>query len=245
MKILFLDESGDHNLSVIDPQYPIFVLGGVIMDKDYAEGPLTETLNEFKQEFFGSSEIILHTSDIARNRNGFESLTDSGFRNQFYRKLNELMRSIPYEVVACVIRKDSHLERYGEAAINPYSLSLTLLVERFCFEVGNVTNGGVIVVENREPSLDQSLESVWHDLRIRGTRYIKATAINGRILGLNLQARSENIAGLQLADLIVSPIGRHVLGKRDHEDWNVIYEKFRRSHQGVVEGYGLVVLSKQ
>ncbi len=141
MKILFLDESGDHNLSVIDPQYPIFVLGGVIMDKDYAEGPLTETLNEFKQEFFGSSEIILHTSDIARNRNGFESLTDSGFRNQFYRKLNELMRSIPYEVVACVIRKDSHLERYGEAAINPYSLSLTLLVERFCFEVGNVTNG--------------------------------------------------------------------------------------------------------
>lgn len=103
----------------------------------------------------------------------------------------------------------------------------------------------MIVVEKREPSLDQSLESVWHDLRIRGTRYIKATAINGRILGLNLQARSENIAGLQLADLIVSPIGRHVLGKRDHEDWNVIYEKFRRNHQGVVEGYGLVVLPKQ
>ena len=30
MKVLFLDESGDHNLSVIDPSYPIFVLGGVI-----------------------------------------------------------------------------------------------------------------------------------------------------------------------------------------------------------------------
>ena len=29
MKVLFLDESGDHNLSVIDPQYPMFVLGGV------------------------------------------------------------------------------------------------------------------------------------------------------------------------------------------------------------------------
>jgi hypothetical protein len=25
MKILFLDESGDHNLSVIDPSYPLFV----------------------------------------------------------------------------------------------------------------------------------------------------------------------------------------------------------------------------
>ncbi len=38
MKVLFLDESGDHNLSVIDPQYPMFVLGGVIVDKAYAEG---------------------------------------------------------------------------------------------------------------------------------------------------------------------------------------------------------------
>ena len=31
MKVLFLDESGDHNLAVIDPQYPLFVLGGVIV----------------------------------------------------------------------------------------------------------------------------------------------------------------------------------------------------------------------
>jgi len=37
VKILFLDESGDHNLSIIDPQYPLFVLGGVIVDMDYAD----------------------------------------------------------------------------------------------------------------------------------------------------------------------------------------------------------------
>ena len=36
MKILYLDESGDHSLSVIDPQYPVFVLGGVIVDVGYA-----------------------------------------------------------------------------------------------------------------------------------------------------------------------------------------------------------------
>jgi 23S rRNA U2552 (ribose-2'-O)-methylase RlmE/FtsJ len=43
MKVLFLDESGDHNLSVIDPQYPLFVLGGVIMDLDYAKGQWLRT----------------------------------------------------------------------------------------------------------------------------------------------------------------------------------------------------------
>ena len=44
MKVLFLDESGDHNLEVIDPLYPLFVLGGVILEKRYAEGDLVEGL---------------------------------------------------------------------------------------------------------------------------------------------------------------------------------------------------------
>ena len=244
MKVLFLDESGDHNMSKIDSQYPIFVLGGVIMDLDYAEGPLIETLNEFKREFFGSSEIILHTSDIARNRNGFESLQEEDFRNRFYSRLNDIMRNLPYQVVACVIRKDEHLKRYGIAAINPYLLSLVILVERFCFEVGNIHDGGAIVAEKREPSLDKSLELAWLDLKVRGTRYLRGNTIDERISELSLQAKNENIAGLQLADLVVSPIGRHVLGKPDKEDWNVVYEKFRRGRQGVVEGYGLVVLPK-
>ena len=142
---------------MIDPQYPIFVLGGVITDKDYADGPLAEAISEFKQEFWGTSEIVLHTSDIARNRNGFESLKDPDFRTRFYLRLNELMRRLEYQVVACAIRKNSHLEGYGELAINPYSLSLSVLVERFCFEVGNVAGGGMIVVEKRDPSLDRSL----------------------------------------------------------------------------------------
>jgi hypothetical protein len=44
VKILFQDESGDHNLTVIDDNYPVFVLGGAIVDRDYAEGPLAGLL---------------------------------------------------------------------------------------------------------------------------------------------------------------------------------------------------------
>ena len=62
MKIMFLDESGDHNLSVIDPQYPLFVLGGIVTDQEYAEGEMTEKLNRFKRDIFGMEDIILHTA---------------------------------------------------------------------------------------------------------------------------------------------------------------------------------------
>jgi len=34
MKVLFLEESAANNLEVIDPQYPLFVLGGVMMDQN-------------------------------------------------------------------------------------------------------------------------------------------------------------------------------------------------------------------
>jgi hypothetical protein len=80
MKALFLDESGDHNLAVIDPQYPLFVLGGVVMDKEYAEGELAQRLNDFKRKHFGRTGIVLHTADIVRNRNGFERMKETAFR---------------------------------------------------------------------------------------------------------------------------------------------------------------------
>lgn len=47
---------------------------------------------------------------------------------------------------------------------------------------------------------------------------------------------------MQLADLVVSPIGRYVLSKPTKEDWDIVRGKLRRSHGGHVENYGLVIL---
>lgn len=244
MKVLFLDESGDHNLSVIDPQYPMFVLGGVIMEVDYAKGPLTDALNDFKRRMLGRTDLVLHTADIVRNRNGFERMKDAGFRAEFLDGLNDLMRRAEYRVVACAIHKSAHLSRYGLAAVDPYMLSLDILVERFCLDVGNVTRGGIIVAEKRDPVLDRGLDLAWLNLKITGTRYVQAHDIDNRIGGLLLRAKTDNIAGLQLADLVVSPIGRKVLGKPVKEDWRIVEGKFRRSRDGRVDGYGLIQLPK-
>ncbi|MBI4185016.1 MAG: DUF3800 domain-containing protein [Proteobacteria bacterium] len=244
MKVLFLDESGDHNLAVIDPQYPIFVLVGIIVDQRYAEGELTQRLNAFKREMFGAEDIVLHTSDIARNRYGFEKLIEEDFRRRFYEGLNALMRELDFRVVACVIRKEDHLARYGVAALDPYMLSLDILVERFCFDVGNVAGGGLIVAEKRDPVLNHQLELAWLNLKIQGTRYLRATDIEKRIVGLTTRRKSANLAGLQLADLVANPIGRAVLGKPTKEDYRIIEGKFRRSRAGQHLGFGLVVLPK-
>ena len=147
MKIMFLDESGNHGLTQIDPDYPVFVLGGVIVDRDYAEGALEERMRAFKRELFGRDDLVLHTADLTRNRNGFEAMQDPLFRAHCYERLNALMRELEYQVVACVIKKGAHFERYGLDAVDPYMLSLNVLVERFCFELESAGTQGLIVAE--------------------------------------------------------------------------------------------------
>ena len=84
MLILFLDESGDHSLSRIDSQYPVFVLGGCIVDEHYHENQLTNEFRKYKQALFGRDDFIIHTADIARRRGIFQVLTDREFRERFY-----------------------------------------------------------------------------------------------------------------------------------------------------------------
>ena len=244
MKVLYLDESGDHNLTVIDDNYPVFVLGGVIVDKDYADGPLTEAFNGFKSRMFGRTDIVLHTADISRNKNGFEPLNDPRFRRDFYEELNSLVRELNYTVVACTIHKNDHFRHYGAAAIDLYRISIHKLAELFCNEIGRVRNGGMIITESRNPTLDQDLERSWSSLLRRSSGHSGAEMIRDRIRSLTLRDKKGNIAGLQLADLVVSPIGRHVLGKPDKDDWLIVEEKLRRSPGGEIEGYGLISLPK-
>jgi len=57
--------------------------------------------------------------------------------------------SLGIKVVACAIGKDAHVARYGALAVDPYVLSLGVLVERFCFEIGRSSECGTITVERR------------------------------------------------------------------------------------------------
>ena len=242
MKVMFLDESGDHNLIAIDPCYPVFVLGGVIVERAYADGPMTQALDDFKTRLFGRADIILHTADIVRTRNGFEKLKDNEFRANFYDELNALMKNLIYSVVACVIHKAAFSRQVEVHRPNLYQLAFDVLVEIFRHDIGNVRNGGLIVAERRQPALDQELHRHWLGLQTDGNRFVKGDVIQSRIRNLDLRGKKENVAGLQLADLVVSPIGRRAIGKPDRGDWSIVEQKLRRSRSGRVEGFGLVEL---
>lgn len=243
--LLFLDESGDHSLIKIDDQYPMFVLAGVMMDRDYHDTDAAKIMNDLKQSLFDRTDIILHTADISRNKNGFERLKEKEFRNRFYDALNTMMGELEYMVVAVAIKKHEHNEKYGLAALDPYLLSLECIIERFIFECEENEKQGLIMAESRNSILDNELELAYLNLKIQGTKYIKAKQVKERVKQFIIRDKKENIPGLQIADLVASPIGRFILKKKIKPDFEIIKNKFRKGNSGKIGGYGLVVLPKK
>jgi hypothetical protein len=243
METLFLDESGNHSLNAYESAYPVFVLGGVLVNDDDLAG-IERAVRAFKIESFGHDALVLHSADIARNRRGFETLADPCVRQRFLGDLTSLVASLEFTVIACAIQKTRLVERYGELAIDPYALSLGIVVERFCFALGPRAKGR-LVVECRNPRLDRELRTAWDLLRINGTRYVGPSTIARRITSLAFHRKTERLAGLELADLVVSPLGRMVADMPSRPDTDVVLGKLRTGPDGRWEGAGLVVLPKE
>lgn len=246
MKVLYLDESGNHDLTNIKTEYPIFVLGGVIVDRSYARTVIDQRVRSLKREFFGREDVILHTAEMIRWKNDFSFMKhDEDLKGRFLSALTAMMSELEYQVVACAIDKRAYAVKYGPDA-DIYRYSLDLLVERFCYEIGNVPNGGMIYAETRRSDLDHDLNMAWEGIIKRnGLRYASPKKIDTRIIDLVLKDKRVNIAGMQLADLVVSPIGRKLLGKPTQDDWKVVESKFRRRPGSAnYMGTGLIILPR-
>jgi hypothetical protein len=64
---LYIDESGDHVLNK-NLDYPIFLLGGVLISQEEEEHVLTPLLNDLKNKYFGRTSAIMHTAEFLRPR---------------------------------------------------------------------------------------------------------------------------------------------------------------------------------
>lgn len=242
---MFIDESGHHNLDPAksDPTYPIFVLCGCIFEEKYYED-VVKQLSKLKINFFDTDEIIFHTLEMTRpskyKQNKFAKLIDADFRKNFYQSLNTLLGKIEFTLVSCVIKKPAHLEKYGADAIDPYLLSFNILLDAFISELPG-TEKGKIIAEKRNDGLDNQLELAWLNLKINGTEHVKGSEIKEKINTFSMIPKFTNEAGLQIADLVANPIGRHVLNIKkttpgNEVDYVILEKKLKKT--------GLTILPK-
>jgi len=80
---LFLDESGDHDLGFVDKNFPLFLLCGCVIKEHYLK-EIENKVNTFKQKYFGTTEVILHSRDIRKCQGAFQILFDLQLKGKAY-----------------------------------------------------------------------------------------------------------------------------------------------------------------
>lgn len=240
MQIMFVDETGDHSLEKIDPQYPIFSLNGVIFEKDYYYNEVTEKFHKFKIKYFGTKDIILHSYDIKKQNGVFKILTEKSLRENFFEDLNNLVKEIHYKIISINILKDKFKQQKSPTlSSNPYTVSLNFLIERFVMHLDSIKDIGCINIESRADFNDKKLYSSYMHYFYNGTSQIEAKRIQSKIINFAFYSKKININGLQLTDLVSSCLAQKALGRKNRV-YSLIEDKIL-SKKGKTNGIGLKV----
>ena len=210
---LFIDESGDHGLTTLSPDFPIFLLCGVLISKpDYFA--LRDEFNAIKKHFWKNKVVIFHSRNIRKCEKEFQILFDMELKAAFYKQLNASIQNGKYTVIASAIRKDRYIKKYGRLSKDVYELALSLMIERSVFCLGDikVTNKSLrVIIEKRGKKEDKKLHEHFQRLLARGTGYVEPQRLGDIDLGMHFKNKKENINGLQLADLVAYPTAKYVM----------------------------------
>lgn len=212
---IFLDECGDQNLSSFDPSFPIFTLCGIIMSQEQLD-LMTAKINALKKEFWGDKKIILHSRDIRKCQNGFEVLFDMDVKQQFYKQINEILKAKTYVIICCSILKEPYIRQYGRLN-DVYGQSLSYIMERTVFYLDSISVNDIYlttVVESRGKKEDKDLLNYYNKVSDRGTYWVSSERIKSYFKNFEMKRKSENLIGLQIADLVAYPITRHILDEK-------------------------------
>lgn len=238
--LVYVDESGDHNLTSINPKNPVFVLAFCIFAKEDYRLHIVPEVQRLKFDFWGHDGVVLHNHEIRKAHGDFNILLNAAVRADFMRRVNDLMAAMPMTIIAAVIDKPRHVRKYFDPS-NPYEIALEFCMERLDRWLADHGQHGVsthVVVERRGKPEDDALELQFRRIA-DGANYAGTKMPD---LDIRFMDKKNNSTGLQVADLVAYPIGRHCVDpKQPNRAYDLIEPRIRRSPSGQTRGYGLKV----
>jgi len=252
---MYIDEVGNSDLGFSeDPNHRYLSLTGVITGLDYVRTTLAPALEALKTTHFEDhpdERVILHRKELVNKRRPFEALRVPGIEAAFNADLLRLLAELDYAVLAVVIDKQEHKERYQIWRHDPYHYCLAVLVERYVMWLRHRAFTGDVMAESRGGKEDRRLKESFRHLYEHGSDYISAEQLGSSLTSgeLKIKPKANNIAGLQLADLIAHPIYKAMLSRRagtpgprtfGSQVFRILeHTKLDRSKANALEGWGL------
>lgn len=221
--IVYVDESGDHGMQTLDPNYPLFVLAFCVFYKRHYAEQVAPALQKFKFNHFGHDLVVLHETEIRKETGAFR-FPDRAHKQRFLAELTGIIEQSNFILISCVIDK-AQLRSRGGVPENPYHLALGFCLETLHELMQEKNQDGTkthVVVECRGKKEDNELELEFRRICDGANRL--GIALSFDIVFANKQVNS---SGLQLADLVARPIGLSVLRPgQENRAFEVLKPKF-------------------
>jgi hypothetical protein len=249
---LYVDEVGNPDMGSSEKNR-FLSLTGVILELTYVKTTVHPAVECLKNRYFGShpdDPVILHRKEIISKMPPFDGLRDPTTEHSYNRDLLAMLQDLDYVVITVVIDKVEHRKRYQTWRFDPYHYCLTVIVERFVLWLENMGAVGDVMAESRGGKEDRRLKDSFERVCHTGSDYIQPERFSDTLtsLQLKIKAKQNNVAGLQLADLLAYPSYRSVLARMNHEPLPRNFggiiagilekSKYYRSSSGIIAGYG-------
>jgi hypothetical protein len=214
---IYIDEVGNPDLESSDnPNHRFLSLTGVILELDHVESIVHPQMEALEAKYFRShpdEPVIFHRKEMVNAKPPFECLKDLETQNKFDRELLNLIESWEYIVITVCLDKKKHKETYTTWRYDPYHYCLAVLLERFIFFLNRMNSQGDVMAESRGGKEDVRLKSSFARLWKDGTEYVAPDYFQEALTSkqLKVKPKTNNISGLQLADLIAHPSRNEIL----------------------------------
>ena len=217
---LYIDEVGNSDLeSSDDPNHRFLSLTGVIIDLNHVANVVHPAIEAVKERHFGThpdEPIILHRKEIVNASGPFSALRDQAVRAEFDTELLDALAIWQYTVISVCIDKKAHKERYTTWRYDPYHYCLAALLERFSFFLRRRGVPGDVLAESRGGKEDRRLKDSFARLYRDGSSFVGPDQFHEVLTSgqLKVKPKANNIAGLQVADLIAHPSRNEILAEQ-------------------------------
>lgn len=214
---MYVDEVGNPDLgSSEDPLHRFLSLTGIITDLDYVKSILNHQMEALKSKYFDShpdDPVILHRKDIVNGKPPFEVLRNEQIRSRFDDDLLQCLKEWQYTVITVCLDKKKHKDTYQTWRYDPYHYCMAMLLERFLFFLETHKAKGDVMAESRGGKEDRRLKSSFARLWENGTEYVAPGRFQSVLTSkeLKVKPKSNNISGLQLADIVAHPSRNEIL----------------------------------
>jgi hypothetical protein len=235
--VAFIDETGDHGLEKIDPNFPIFAICAVTTTVLKYTTNAAANLKQIKYHYWGHECEVIHGYKIRKKSGPFQFLKDQKASTAFYESLCLAFEELDATIVSAAIHKPNHKKQYS-APDNPFFLSLQFVLERLKMQWGGKISAAkpLLCVFEARGRDDDARTTDWFNEICAGKNF------RGEIFPFisDFKKKEQNVCGHQYADLAAYTIARFVeTGDETRKDWTVVKKRLRKSLLGNIQGYGL------